>query len=118
MARYTKCHGPGLPQVRAVVAGLTLSGDVSLEQTARHLGTSPRSLQRHLRARGVRFRSLVEASRFQIAGALLQETDLSVHEIAAQIGYRSPGAFTRAFTRWAGRTPRAYRAAGRRRRDD
>ena len=118
MARYTKCHGPGLPQVRAVVAGLTLSGDVSLEQTARHLGTSPRSLQRHLRARGVRFRSLVEASRFQIAGALLQETDLSVHEIAAQIGYRSPGAFTRAFTRWAGRTPRAYRAAVRRRRDD
>ena len=118
MARNTKCLGPGLTQVRAVVAALTLSGDVSLERTARHLGTSPRTLQRHLRARGVRFRSLVEASRFQIAGALLQETDLSAHEIAAQIGYRSPGAFTRAFTRWTGRTPTAYRCAARRRRDD
>ncbi len=117
MARNTKCHGPGLPQVRSVVAGLTLSGEVSLEQTARHLGTSPRSLQRHLRERGVQFRSIVEASRFDIAGALLQKTDLSVHEIAAQIGYRSPGAFTRAFARWAGRTPMAYRSAARRRRN-
>ncbi len=100
------------------MAGLTLSGDGALEQTARHLGTGPRSLQRPLRERDVRFRSLVEASRFQIAGALLQETDLSVHEIAAQIGYRSPGAFQPAFARWTGRTPLAYRAAGRRRRND
>ncbi len=99
------------------MAGLTLSGVVSLERTARHLGTSPRTLQRHLRERGVQFRSIVEASRFDIAAALLQETKLSVQEIAAQIGYRSPGAFSRAFTRWAGRTPMAYRSAARRRRD-
>jgi AraC-like DNA-binding protein len=46
----------------------------------------------------------VEASRFDIAGALLQKTDLTVHEIAAQIGYRSLGAFARPFVRRASRT--------------
>jgi AraC-like DNA-binding protein len=59
----------------------------------------------------VNFWALVEQSRFEIAGALLRETDLKAQEIAARIGYGKPNAFSRAFTRWAGCSPTVYRNA-------
>lgn len=94
-----------------MIAGLALSGPVSLETAATRLGTSPRTLQRRLTERGLSFRALVEQGRFGIAGALLRETDLKVQEIAARLGYSSPGGFSRAFTRWAGCSPSVFRTA-------
>lgn len=94
-----------------MVAGLALAGAISLEAAARRLGTSPRTLQRRLNRRGLRFWALVDQSRFEIAGALLRETDLEVQEIAARIGYCNPNAFSRAFNRWAGCSPTVYRNA-------
>lgn len=113
MAHRTKDSQPRLARIRSVVAALALAGAVSLDIAARRLGTSPRTLQRQLNRRGTSFWALVEQSRFEIAGALLGETDLKVQEIAARIGYCNPNAFTRAFTRWAGCTPSAYRSARR-----
>jgi AraC-like DNA-binding protein len=92
-----------------VIAGLALAGTVSLEEAAKRLETSPRTLQRRLNQRGICFLALVEESRFEIAGALLRRTDLKVHEIASSIGYSTPSAFTRAFTTWAGCSPSAFR---------
>ncbi|HEY0376972.1 MAG TPA: helix-turn-helix domain-containing protein [Pyrinomonadaceae bacterium] len=45
------------------------------------------------------------------AQALLAETDLSVSEVGARVGYGSPSHFTKAFRQATGLTPRAYRAA-------
>jgi len=98
-----------LSRVRSVIAGLALAGTISLDTAARLLDTSPRTLQRILNQNGVNFWVLVDQCRFEIAGALLRETDLKVHEIAAAIGYSTPSTFTRAFSRWAGRTPTVYR---------
>ena len=92
-----------------MIAGLALAGTVSLEAVAGQLGTSPRTLQRRLNRRGISFWALVEQSRFEIAGALLRDTDLQVQEIATRLGYSTPGGFSRAFTRWAGCAPRAFR---------
>ncbi len=111
MVHHKRVSEAGLARVKSVVAGLALAGTISLETAARQLGTSPRTLQRRLNQRGSSFWALVEQSRFEIAGALLRETDLKVQEIAARIGYRTPSAFTRAFTRWAGRSPTEYRNA-------
>jgi AraC-like DNA-binding protein len=111
MAHQTKESKPGLARIRSVVAGLALAGAISLEAAARRLGTSPRTLQRRLNRRGLRFWALVDQSRFEIAGALLRETDLEVQEIAARIGYCNPNAFSRAFNRWAGCSPTVYRNA-------
>lgn len=102
---------PGITRVRSVIAGLALAGTISLDAAARNLGTSPRTLQRRLNEHGVSFWALVEDSRFEIAGALLRETDLKAQEIATRIGYRRPNAFSRAFARWAGCSPIAYRNA-------
>ena len=101
----------GHSRVKSVVAGLALAGTVSLETVAKRLGTSPRTLQRRLNRRGLCFWALVEQSRFEIAGALLRDTDLKVQEIATRLGYSSPGGFSRAFARWAGCSPSAFRSA-------
>jgi AraC-like DNA-binding protein len=111
MTQRTKGSEPGLAGLQSVITGLALAGAISLESAARQLETSPRTLQRRLNRQGISFWTLVEQSRFQIAGALLRETDLKIQEIAARLGYSTPGAFTRAFTRWAGQPPRAYRSA-------
>ena len=92
-----------------MIAGLALAGTASLETTAEHLGISSRTLQRRLTEKGISFWALVEQSRFEIAGALLRDTDLKVLEIATRLGYSSPGGFSRAFSRWAGRSPSAFR---------
>lgn len=45
------------------------------------------------------------------AQELLAQTDLSVSEVSARVGYGSPSHFTKAFRQATGLAPRAYRAA-------
>jgi AraC-like DNA-binding protein len=97
-------------KVKLVIVGLALTGNVSLATVAESLGTSPRTLQRRLNQNGCTFWALVEQSRFEIAGALLRDTDLNVQEISTMLGYNSPNGFSRAFARWAGCSPSAFRA--------
>jgi AraC-like DNA-binding protein len=99
-------------QVRALAAELALTGPLTVGRIAGHLGTSSRTLQRHLADQGVSLRAIVEESRLEIARVLLCKTDLRVQEIAARTGYSTPSGFARAFARWAGLPPRAYRRAG------
>jgi len=111
MTLRTKVSEKGHSRVKSIVAGLALAGTVSLETAAEHLGISPRTLQRRLTQSGITFWAMVEQSRFEIAGALLRDTDLKVQEIATRLGYSSPGGFSRAFARWAGCSPSSFRAA-------
>lgn len=111
MPHRTKGSEQELTRIKSVIAGLALAGTISLNAAAKLLETSPRTLQRRLSNRGKNFSELVERSRFKISRALLRETDLTVQEIAARLGYGSPSAFARAFTRWTGQAPNAYRKA-------
>lgn len=111
VARDTRDGDSGDARLRLIIAELTLSGSISLALTARNLGISSRTLQRRLHERGMSFWTMVDECRFRIAGALLRETDLSVQEIAARVGYSTAGAFARAFSRWAGQPPRTFRQA-------
>ena len=109
MTQRKKMREPRIARIRAVVAELILSGSVSLGEVAGRLSTSPRTLQRRLRDRGIRFQTIVDETRLGLARALLSETNLDIQEIAARLGYGTPGAFSRAFARWIGCSPRAYR---------
>ena len=51
----------------------------------------------------------VEKQRMEKAAALLRETDMSVAEIAGQVGYESQSKFTAAFKEQFGLLPTAYR---------
>ena len=70
---------------------------------------SGRTLQRRLSERGYSFQTLVDESRRQLAEQLLQQTDYSLAEVAFMTGFSEQSAFTRAFKRWAGQTPRSFR---------
>ncbi len=89
---------------RALSEGLPKMGDI-----ARRLGLSARSFHRRLAEHGLSFQTLTEETRREIATAMLQEDHYALSEIAFLTGYSEQSAFNRAFKRWMGVTPAAYR---------
>ncbi|MDJ0922213.1 MAG: AraC family transcriptional regulator ligand-binding domain-containing protein [Henriciella sp.] len=98
-------------RVRRAVAQALSEGIPSLSMIARGLGMSARTLQRRLAEQGRSFQSLVDLARRDLAEQLLRDTDYSLAEIAFLTGFSEQSAFTRAFKRWSGQTPRSYRLA-------
>jgi AraC-like DNA-binding protein len=80
---------------------------------ARKLSIHRRTLNRHLKAEGMGFRSIADEIRFAIARQLLADTDMRLAEIAAALDFSEPAAFTRAFQRWSGRAPSVWRTHSR-----
>lgn len=101
-----------LGPVRDVIALRLLDGQTDLDGAALLLGRGPRSLQGDLGRAGTSYRSLLEQARLDRAAALLQESEATVTQIAIDLGYHEPTNFTRAFRRWSGVTPRAFRSDG------
>ena len=87
---------------------------LTLAQAGEVVGMNSRTLQRQLSAEGETFSEIVEATRAELAGNLLEGTDASFSEIAGRLGYSNLSNFNRAFRRWSAVSPREFRA---RRRD-
>lgn len=86
------------------------SSQVTASQAARHAGMSVRSFQRYFPAlTGYRFAEYGRKRRLGIAAHALQSTDHSILVVAANSGYDSHEAFTRAFAREFDTTPSEYR---------
>lgn len=83
----------------------------SVGETSAALGVSVRTLQRWLATAGSSFEALIGTSRLLAARHLLDNTDAKVVEIALELGYSDHAHFTRAFRRWTGLSPIAYRRA-------
>jgi AraC-like DNA-binding protein len=81
---------------------------------AKRFCLDPRTLRRRLADEGTSFMQLREEACRGLACQLLEGTRMPANEIAAQIGYSNPSAFTRAFRRWTGIGPAQWRAAKRR----
>jgi AraC-like DNA-binding protein len=99
------------PRVRSVLSR-DLEDVKSLKGVARALRLSPRTFRRHLEAEGVTFSMLADEERRRRALLLLRSNELSIREIGDRLGYSDGANFTRAFRRWTGKTPRAYRDDG------
>jgi AraC-like DNA-binding protein len=80
-----------------------------LAEVASALGMSDRTLKRKLQREGQVFTDLLDSVRRAHAEVLLRDAKLSIDEVAERIGYADPSNFTRAFKRWTGKTPAAYR---------
>ncbi|MCK6552382.1 AraC family transcriptional regulator [Myxococcota bacterium] len=93
---------------RALTAGMA-AGATTVEDAARALHTSPRTLQRKLQDAGTTFADVLDELRLELATAYLARPELSVAEIAYLVGYREATAFHRAFRRWTNETPDAVR---------
>ncbi|MCA9710747.1 MAG: helix-turn-helix transcriptional regulator [Myxococcales bacterium] len=75
------------------------------------LGLGERTLQRRLEALGIGYADVLAEVRAERACDYLREPGISLAEIAWLLGFSEQSAFTRAFKRWHGRTPGAWRAA-------
>ncbi len=82
-----------------------------LEEVAERIGVSARTLRRQLSAEGTRFQALQDRVRHGRAQDLLAGTDMSIDDIAFQLGYSDPSNFGRAFRKWEGVSPTAYRVS-------
>lgn len=92
-----------------VVLALPTEEGVHLKRVARRLGLSTRSLQRHLAEFGTSFQELVDDTRKSLATGYLEDATLTFSQIAYQLGFSAPSAFTRASYRWFGQRPGAVR---------
>lgn len=98
-------------RARSEVGALLVEGEPRLAQVAQRLGVSERTLHRRLDEEGTGFAALVDEARRARALLLLEDRALSASEIAFLLGYTEPAPFFRAFKRWTGATPAAYRRA-------
>jgi len=97
-------------QVESALHQMVLSGTASSDAVARLFGVSERTLRRRLGEAGKSLRTMISETRFELACQLLQNTGLSIAEIAGALQYDDPNAFSRAFRRWAQISPTRWRA--------
>ncbi len=103
------------PAVRRALRAMLVAGRASEDGVAAAFSMHRRTLNRRLQEEGTTFRLLLEQTRFEVARQLLRDTDVAVGQIAIGLGYSGPTAFGRAFKRWSGRAPQAWRDGGDRR---
>jgi AraC-like DNA-binding protein len=109
-AEATSASDAWLSTIRRAVHARLETGDASVEHIAKAAGVSPRTLQRQLQSAGTSLRALVEEARKDIAVRELATTDRSITDLAFLLGFSETSAFDRAFRRWTGKTPLAFRA--------
>lgn len=98
-----------LTDIKKVIMQLSQQGEPSLELTAAQLGIPSHSVHRYLVKLGLRFSQLRDEVRRELAIDYLTHSNISLAEVAWNMGYAEYSAFSRAFKRWTGNTPKAYR---------
>lgn len=94
---------------RAQIRQRLILGEPVLEDIAEQMGMTSWSLQRRLREQGLSFSTLVDSLRRELAIYYLRQQQLPISELAPLLGYSETSAFSRAFRRWFGVSPRQWR---------
>jgi AraC-like DNA-binding protein len=82
---------------------------LSIDLAAEVVGVSPRTLQRYLMKQGSTFTLLIDEICFKLSREMMLDKNLSITEIAFELGYSDVAHFSRAFRRITGLSPRSYR---------
>lgn len=97
-------------QVEKLLRPMLHTGQANIDAVARQLGVSRQTLFRKLKEEGVTFEKIRDEMRYRLALQYLKRENISVNETAYRVGFSDPAAFSRAFKRWTGSSPRAVRA--------
>jgi AraC-like DNA-binding protein len=108
-SRQTK-GGSFRAAVENAIVPLLPHGRAHAAEVAQKLGLSQRTSARRLSSEGLSFSQVLEDLRSDLAKQYLLDDGLSVSRIAWLLGYQEVSAFTHAFKRWTGKTPREVRA--------
>jgi AraC-like DNA-binding protein len=96
-------------RVESLLMPILHSGEAGIEGIAARLGISRQTLFRRLREEGTSFERLLDELRHKLAVHYLTGRKVSVTETAYLVGFSDPAAFSRAFKRWTGKSPKAVR---------
>lgn len=96
-------------ELRSGLLNLLPSGGASIDQVAKRLNVSRRTLQRRLSERNTNFQQLLQNTRAELALGYLADKHLGITDIAFLLGYADQGSFSSAFKVWHGTSPREYR---------
>ena len=99
-------------QIKRALVEVLPGGSTSVEDMARRLHVSKRSLQRRLSEEGTNFQELLNETRCEMSEHYLRDSKLSIPEISYLLGFRDTSSFFRAFHSWTGSTPGDFRAMG------
>jgi AraC-like DNA-binding protein len=95
--------------VENAVARLLPHGKLRAGEVARQLGMSQRTFVRRLSSDGLTYSAILDELKVDLAKRSLRDGDLPISQIAWLLGYSEISAFTHAFKRWTGSTPRQWR---------
>jgi AraC-like DNA-binding protein len=101
-------------QVKAMIGHDFSEGFPSFDMISSALAMSAPTLRRRLKREGTTFQQLKDEARCEAAKLCLNRHDLSINEVALQMGFTDPSAFHRSFKKWTGQTPGQFRAGLRR----
>lgn len=104
-------HSSLLEQVRLLINSTLGFREVTADSIARELGMSRRTLNRRLSDYDTSFNTLREDIVYQLAKERLLNSNISITELAQQLGYSDSSSFNRVFKRLSGSSPLQYRKA-------
>ncbi|MCC5859347.1 MAG: AraC family transcriptional regulator ligand-binding domain-containing protein [Ectothiorhodospiraceae bacterium] len=96
-------------QVRVLIEPLVHEGFPGIDEVAERLNLTSQTLRRKLKREGSSYRKIMDLVRRDLAIYYLTHKALSIGEISRLVGFAEPAAFIRAFKKWTGVTPGAYR---------
>jgi AraC-like DNA-binding protein len=96
-------------RVESLLMPILHAGEANMDTIAGKMALSRQTLFRKLKAEGVTFEKVLDELRQRLALDYLSARKVSVNETAYLVGFSDPAAFSRAFKRWTGTSPRAMR---------
>lgn len=109
LLKELECASTTRARVERLLMPVIHTGQASMDRLAAAMGLSRQTLFRKLRAEGTSFEKLHDELRHKLALHYLAGRKVSVNETAYLVGFSDPAAFSRAFKRWTGRSPKALR---------
>lgn len=97
------------PYVKKLLYRQLPNSQVTIDQVAKQMGISPRSLQRYLQSESTSFQKLLDETRQSMATRYLRDSSVSLTQLSELLGYADLSAFSRAFTRWNGMSPQKWK---------